>query len=418
MADGDAPAGGRSEVPATTPTDRLRRRAVLAAALALPVARGAGAATPATDAGTPAPVGAAVPASAAPTRTPAPAATDAPAAPLPPRALVFPRDFGSHPELRTEWWYVTGRATARADGRDAGREFGFQLTFFRSRVDATRGMRSAFAAHQLISAHAALTDLDGPNGRLQHDERIARAGFGVAGASETDTAVNLRDWRLRREADGRYEATLPAGDFGLALTFTPTQPVLLQGNAGLSRKGPDPAQASYYYSEPQLATRGRITLAGRAFEVDGVAWLDHEWSEALLHPEAVGWDWIGMNLDDGSALTAFHLRRADGSALWAGGSFRSKGGPSRTFGADEVRFEAQERWTSPRTRAVYPTRWRVDTPAGRFTVRALLDDQELDSRASTGAVYWEGASELLDDRGRRVGRGYLEMTGYVARLRL
>ena len=398
------------------------RRAVLAALLALPVARGAAAAEPPeADAGAAPSAGAALPASATPTRTPAPvpSGAEAPAAALPPRALVFPRDFGSHPELRTEWWYITGRATARADGRAPGREFGFQLTFFRSRVDATRGMRSAFAARQLVSAHAALTDLDGANGRLRHDERIARAGFGVAGASERDTDVNLRDWHPRRRpADGHYEAALPAGDFALALTFAPTQPVLLQGRAGLSRKGPDPSQASYYYSEPQLATRGRITLQGQAFEVDGTAWLDHEWSEALLHPEAVGWDWIGMNLDDGSALTAFHLRRADGSALWAGGSFRPRDGAARTFGADEVRFEAQARWTSPRTRAVYPTRWQVDTPAGRFAVRALLADQELDSRASTGSVYWEGASELLDAGGRRVGRGYLEMTGYVARLRL
>ena len=329
---------------------------------------------------------------------------------LPPRTLQFPRDFGSHPDLRTEWWYITGHA------RSGTREFGFQLTFFRSRVDATQSMQSAFAAKQLVFAHAAVTDLQ--NRKLLHDQRIARAGFGVAQASETDTAVRLRDWSLARAADGSYQARLPTGDFGLALDFTPNQPVLLQGNAGLSRKGPQPEQASYYYSEPQLATRGRITLQGQAFEVEGTAWLDHEWSEALLHPEAVGWDWIGMNLDDGSALTAFHLRRADGSALWAGGSFRPRDGAARTFGADEVRFEAQARWTSPRTRAVYPTHWQVDTPAGRFAVRALLADQELDSRASTGSVYWEGASELLDAGGRRVGRGYLEMTGYVARLRL
>ena len=393
------------------------RRTLLAALLALPGAGGlATAAVAAETTGTAA--GAVVPPSAVPTRTPAPAAPEAPPPPLAPRALVFPRDFGSHPELRTEWWYITGRATARAAGRDPAREFGFQLTFFRSRVDATRGMRSAFAARQLISAHAALTDLDGAQARLRHDERIARAGFGVAAAGEADTDVHLRDWHLRRRADGTYEARLPAADFGLALDFTPTQPVLLQGRDGLSRKGPDPAQASYYYSEPQLATRGRITLGGRALEVDGVAWLDHEWSEALLHPEAVGWDWIGMNLDDGGALTAFHLRRADGSALWAGGSYRPRGGPARIFGADEVRFEARDRWTSPRTRAAYPTRWDIDTPVGRFEVRALLADQELDSRNSTGAVYWEGVSELSDASGRRVGRGYLEMTGYVARLRL
>jgi predicted secreted hydrolase len=329
---------------------------------------------------------------------------------LPARALQFPRDFGSHPDLRTEWWYITGHART-----PAGREFGFQVTFFRSRVDAAQGMRSAFAARNLVFAHAAVTDLEGRV--LLHDQRIARAGFGVASASEADTDVRLRDWSLVRTG-GSYSARVPAGEFMLDLRFAPTQPVLLQGKAGLSRKGPDEAQASYYYSEPQLRTQGRLTLKGQAFDVDGTAWLDHEWSEALMHPEAVGWDWIGMNMDDGSALTAFRLRRRDGSALWAGGSFRTRDGAPRVFGHNEVRFDGSEPWRSPRTQASYPTRWQVQTPSGAFEVRALLADQELDSRGSTGAVYWEGLSDLLDTQGRRVGRGYLEMTGYAAALRL
>jgi predicted secreted hydrolase len=329
---------------------------------------------------------------------------------LPARMLQFPRDFGSHPDLNTEWWYITGHAKAAG-----GREFGFQVTFFRSRVAATQGMRSDFAAKNLVFAHAAVTDLEGR--ALWHDQRIARAGFGVASASEADTDVRLRDWSLVRK-DGVYMAHIPAGEFSLDLRFTPSQPVLLQGSAGLSRKGPEEAQASYYYSEPQLKAQGKLTLKGQAFEVDGAAWLDHEWSEALMHPEAVGWDWIGMNLDDGSALTAFRLRRADGSGLWAGGSFRPRDGATRIFRNEEVRFEGLKAWSSPRTQAKYPTRWRVQTPSGNFEVRALLDDQELDSRGSTGGVYWEGLSELLDEQGRRVGRGYLEMTGYAAPLRL
>ncbi|MBU1358563.1 MAG: carotenoid 1,2-hydratase [Gammaproteobacteria bacterium] len=328
---------------------------------------------------------------------------------LPARKLVFPRDFGSHPDLRTEWWYVTGYATA------GERAFGFQVTFFRSRVDEAQGLQSAFAARQLIFAHAALTDLEGR--KLHHDQRIARAGFGIAEAAEESTDVRLRDWTLARRADG-YTARIPANGFALDLRFVPTQPVLLQGDDGLSRKGPEPAQASYYYSEPQLATQGRLTLGGRPFEVKGTAWLDHEWSESLLHPDAVGWDWIGMNLLDGSALTAFRLRRQDGSALWHGGSLRSADGRLQSFGPGDLQFEPLERWTSPRTRAVYPTRWRIRTPAAEFMVRALLDDQELDGNGSTGSVYWEGVSELLDAGGRRVGRGYLELTGYAQPLRL
>ncbi|CAN7354956.1 carotenoid 1,2-hydratase [Variovorax sp. LjRoot290] len=328
---------------------------------------------------------------------------------LPPRMLQFPRDFGSHSDLRTEWWYITGHAQAGA------RDFGFQLTFFRSRVVATQAMRSDFAARQLIFAHAALTDLEGR--KLWHDERIARAGFGVASAAEEGTDVRLRNWTLKRDAEG-YTAKLPAEGFGLDLRFSATQPVLLQGKDGLSRKGPDAEQASYYYSEPQLATQGRLTLQGRGFDVQGKAWLDHEWSEAYLHPDAAGWDWIGMNLDDGGALMAFRIRRRDGTALWFGGSLRSADGTLRVFGHDELRFDAESTWTSPRTRAAYPTRWRIQAPAGVFRVQALLDDQELDSRGSTGAVYWEGLSDLQDDGGRRVGRGYLEMTGYAQALRM
>ena len=328
---------------------------------------------------------------------------------LPPRAMQFPRDFGSHPDLRTEWWYITGHA------KSAAREFGFQLTFFRSRVEATQSMRSAFAARQLIFAHAAITDLEGR--KLWHDQRIAREGFGVAFASEIDTDVRLRDWTLRRDSNG-YVARLPANGFSIDLRFNPTQPVMLQGSAGLSRKGPHAEQASYYFSEPQLAANGSLSLQGRHFDVQGTAWLDREWSDAYLDPDTAGWDWIGMNLFDGSALMAFRIRGRDGSAIWAGGSLRTADGHQRVFGPDELHFDAEGTWTSPRTRAVYPTRWRIRTPAGTFAVRALLDDQELDSQGSTGTVYWEGLSDLLDASGKAVGRGYLELTGYAQPLRL
>ena len=328
---------------------------------------------------------------------------------LPPRAIVFPRDHGAHPELRTEWWYITGQAES------GGRVFGFQVTFFRTRVDATQGMQSSFAARQLLFAHAAITDVQG--GKLWHDQRIARAGFGVAEASEQDARLRLRDWSLVREGEA-WHAVLPASGFGLDLRCMPTQPVLLQGKAGLSRKGPEDKQASYYYSLPQLAVTGQLSLQGRTLSVTGRAWLDHEWSEEVLHPDAVGWDWIGMNLDDGSALTAFRLRRRDGGTLWDGGSFRSPGGSLYVASPGETEFRPIRRWTSALSNASYPVEWIVRTPADFYTVRAVMDNQELDSRASTGAIYWEGLSELLDSNGKRVGRGYLEMTGYAARLRL
>jgi predicted secreted hydrolase len=329
---------------------------------------------------------------------------------LPPAKLAFPRDHGAHPDFRTEWWYITGQA------RSGEREFGFQVTFFRARVDATQAMRSRFAAKQLVFAHAALTDVKGR--KLWHDQRIAREGFEVALAAQDDTRVRLRDWSLERQPDGAYRAHIPATGFALELRCAPTQPVLLQGMRGLSRKGPQPQQASYYYSQPQLAVSGALSLQGERFAAVGKAWLDHEWSEEVLAPQAVGWDWIGMNLDDGSALTAFRLRRQDGSTLWDGGSFRPRGGDTYIFSRGEVEFSPQRRWTSALSRASYPVEWIVRTPADFYTVKAVLDNQELDSRASTGAIYWEGLADLFDSNGHRVGRGYLEMTGYSQRLRL
>ncbi|MBC7601983.1 MAG: carotenoid 1,2-hydratase [Ramlibacter sp.] len=328
---------------------------------------------------------------------------------LPAMKLDFPRDHGAHPGLRTEWWYITGQA------RSANREFGFQVTFFRSRIEGTQGMTSRFAAKQIVFAHAALTDVEGRE--LLHDQRIARAGFDVAETQEGDARVRLRDWSLDRSAGG-YAARVSSHDFALDLRCATTQPLLLQGKDGLSRKGPQTSQASYYYSEPQLAVAGNIVLRGQRLSIEGKAWLDHEWSDELLHSDAVGWDWIGMNLDDGSALTAFRLRKQDGSTIWDGGSFRANGGNTYVFSPGEAVFSPQRKWTSPMSGATYPVEWIVRTPADFYTVKALVDNQELDSRASTGSIYWEGLSELFDSNGKRVGRGYLEMTGYSQRLRM
>jgi predicted secreted hydrolase len=338
-----------------------------------------------------------------------------------PRTLVFPADFGAHPDTRIEWWYVTGTLRAE-EGQEPGvPNYGFQVTFFRSLTEVPANHPSRFAATQLIFAHAAVTDLG--KKRLRHDQRIGRAGFGVATAHEGDTLLSLRDWRLQREGPAsqslyRTEVTSEAARFALSLQLNTTQPVLLQGTAGFSRKGPRPEQASHYYSQPQLAVRGTLTMDGQARPVLGRAWLDHEWSNSVLDAQAVGWDWIGMNLDDGSALTAFRLRRADGSALWTGGSFRQAGKEVAPFPHGAVTLTPDRVWRSPASQASYPVEWHVATPAGRFTVNALLDDQELDSRNSTGSIYWEGVSELRNEQGLRVGRGYLEMTGYASVLQL
>lgn len=342
-------------------------------------------------------------------------AADAPADPVRPgRVLAFPQDHGAHPGTRTEWWYATGWL-----GSEAAPTHGFQITFFRSATGLARGNRSRFAARQLLFAHAAVTAL-APAAHA-HDQRMVRWN----GAPDAPTghaavgrgAVQLAGWSLHDDGSA-WRARAQGGALALDLVLTRTQPLLLQGQAGFSRKGPEVRQASHYYSEPQLAASGRLRLEGRDARGQGRAWMDHEWSDEILAADAVGWDWLGMNLFDGSALTAFVLRRADGSTLWAGGSHRAPGAAARSFGADGVRFTAGRRWRSPATAAQYPVEWQVDSPAGRYGVRALADAQELDSRSGTGTVYWEGLSELLDPQGRRVGLGYLEMTGYATALKL
>ena len=360
------------------------------------------------------------------------------------RALHFPRDHGAHRRSRIEWWYATGWL-----GTPAAPTHGFQATFFRSATGLAAHVQSRFAARHLLLAHAAVTVLgetsgsggssgSSGSGRHLHEQRIARwsgdPAAATAGAQLQDAGLTLGNWTLRRQG-ALWLARLPARSFSLDLQLAPTQPLLLQGQQGFSRKGPDAHQASHYYSEPQLAAQVQLTLqdAGRAAaapDARGLAWLDHEWSNELLHPDAVGWDWVGMNLFDGGALTAFVLRRADGSVLWAGGSHRPAGGAVQVFGPTDVQWQPLRHWASPASAARYPVHLRLGCPAGRFEIRALLDAQELAGNGAGGAggaagagagavnIYWEGLSELTAPGGQRLGLGYLEMTGYAARLRL
>jgi predicted secreted hydrolase len=281
----------------------------------------------------------------------------------------------------------------------------------------------------LIFAHAAVTDVAGK--RLLHDQRIARASgaaqVDLASASTVDTALRLGDWSLTR-AGNSYQAKARGEDFSFEVALQETQALLLQGDRGLSRKGPQAEQASFYYSLPQLRVSGQLEVAGKTLPVQGQAWLDHEWSQSVMHPQAVGWDWIGMNLLDGSALTAFRLRTQTGDALWVGGSFRAAGQISpEVFGPQDVVFTPGRTWKSPASGATYPVEWAVVVSrratgtapnTAHYRVKAVIDPQELDSRQSTGAIYWEGLSELFDAQGKLVGRGYLEMTGYASPLML
>lgn len=327
---------------------------------------------------------------------------------VPGRTFSFPADHGAHPDYRTEWWYVTG--WLEVDGKPLG----FQVTFFRSRVSGQDANPSRFAPQQILIAHAALSDP--ARGRLLHDQRVSRAGFGLAEAAVGEAKVTLDGWRFEQRGD-TFHVDIAAREFRLDLAFQPTQAPLLQGQDGYSRKGPKADSASYYYTLPHLRVSGTVTRDKSARPVTGEAWLDREWSSQYMEPEAEGWDWTGINLDDGAALMAFRMRRKGGGTLWAGGTIRSANGQVTVLEPDDVAFEVHREWRSPRSGTSYPVAMMLRAGSRMFELVPMMDDQENDTRRSTGTIYWEGAVRATE-AGREVGRGYLELTGYWSPMRL
>jgi predicted secreted hydrolase len=325
------------------------------------------------------------------------------------RALAFPADLGSHPQFRTEWWYVTGWLST-----ERGESLGFQITFFRTKSDIDENNPSVFAPRQLLIAHCAISDPK--RGRMWQDQRIRRAGLGLAEAATGDTDVWIDHWALKHNASA-YTAKIDAENFSFDLTLSETQVVLLNGDSGISRKGPAPEAASYYYSLPHMRVAGAISRQGNTERVTGEAWFDHEWSSEYLDAQAIGWDWVGVNLDDGAALMAFRIRGLQGESRWAGGTLRGSDGKVQILQPADVEFRAGRRWVSPRTGIAYPVQWSVRAGTREFSLEPLLDDQENDTRLSTGAIYWEGAVRAYEQH-MLAGRGYLELTGYGERLRL
>lgn len=326
--------------------------------------------------------------------------------PVRPRTLNFPRDYGAHPDYRTEWWYMTGWL---GQGMQA---IGFQVTFFRSRTLHPEDNPSRFAPRQLMFAHAALALPQ--EGKLRHAEIAGRAGPAGASFQIADTDLSLAGWRLHRTKDDHYKLVIPTEDFNLSLEAIPPKEPVLRGDGGYSLKGPSPELASYYYSRPQLKVLAQLELkspkGGSAVNTSGFAWFDHEWSSSLLMTGAVGWDWIGINLLDGSSLMAFRIRDAAGKTLFAEWDWRDALG--RVLEKHQaVSWEPVGQWRSPRSLVTYPAGFKLRVAKREWTLQPLMADQEVDARASTGGFYYEGAVELKEN-GKTLGRGYLELTGY------
>ena len=318
-----------------------------------------------------------------------------------PRTFTFPADHGSHPAFRNEWWYLTGTL---ADGE---RSFGFQLTFFRFGL-APGSIDSGWASRQLWLGQLAISDLS--QRRFHQAERLSRQALGLAGADSSELDVHIEDWRLQGPLD---DLRLVAADdgFGIALSLTALRPIVLQGDDGLSRKGTTPGNASYYYSVPRLAAHGRVTTPDGSWPVEGLAWLDREWSTSALESDQQGWDWFALHLDDGYDLMLYRLRTVErGLHPASAGVLIDPAGQPHHFDAAEITAEGGGWWRSPDTGRSYPLEWRLAGPGFELTVAARMAAQEHTLRFH----YWEGA---VSARGTHDGRpvaatGYLEMTGY------
>lgn len=330
----------------------------------------------------------------------------------PPRTFTFPDDHGPHPDYKLEWWYVTGNV-ATADGR----RFGYQFTVFRSALappdTAAPRRTSAWATRQLYLAHVGLTDADGR--RFHSLERAARGAAGLAGAVASPFRLWVEDWSLTSASpDEFFPLRLRVQQDGLTLdlTLAPRKPLVLQGDAGFSRKGTD-GQASWYYSITRLATTGTLTVDGRTYSVAGNSWLDREWSTSILGRTQTGWDWFSLQFDDGRDLMFFQLREHQPNQTpFTDGTFVEVQGTATRLEPGTMQATPLRWWTSPHTGARYPVAWRLRLPSRQLdlTLSPLLDDQE----HHTSVRYWEGALRMAGtDHGRPVsGFGYLEMTGY------
>jgi predicted secreted hydrolase len=335
-----------------------------------------------------------------------------------PCGLEFPRDHAAHPGYRTEWWYYTGNLAS-----EGGRLFGFQFTIFRSQISppADEGTPaqpgSAWRTKQVYFGHLAISDLAG--GRHWQAEEISRGALGMAGARQKEgrTRIWLHDWSVRIEPDGHH-LSAETLQFDIHLSLSPMKPVVLHGEDGYSRKGSSAGRASCYYSFTRMAASGKLTIGAQEFSVRGQSWMDHEFSTALLEPGIVGWDWFSLQLSDNTEIMFFLLRTDSGGLHPAsGGTFVDPGGRPTPLDLRSVTLTVLDRWKSPHTDAVYPSRWRlqVDSRGIDLAVVSNLADQEMRAENTTGTVYWEGSVSVDGRSGSRdvTGAGYMELTGYA-----
>lgn len=323
----------------------------------------------------------------------------------------FPADHGAHPEFQTEWWYYTGNLAA-----ENGQRFGFQFTIFRRALTPFEPVSdSEWRTNQVYLAHFTVTDVAG--NRFFQEQRINRGAADLAGASVDPVyRVWVDDWQIKGISATQTRITAEASDFSVDLRLEPGKPPALQGEQGLSAKSAEPGNASYYYSQSRLSTEGSMTVNGKTYTVSGATWMDHEFSSGALSDQTQGWDWFGLQLDDGRELMVGQIRLVDGDKDPAfSGLLVEADGSTRLLAAADFTITATGTWTSPHNGAVYPSGWEIRVDIGEaepleLTLTPLILDQEL----TEGNVYWEGAVRIEGDA---TGYGYAELTGYLNAMR-
>lgn len=326
----------------------------------------------------------------------------------------FPRDHGSHEEFRTEWWYYTGHLKTAG-----GRSYGFELTFFRVGVDAGPATQTAWDLKHLALAHFAITDVNGK--RFRYYERLNRASRFTANAATARLHVFNEGWSATTLADGSFRLRASAEGDAIDLTLTSRKPPAIHGQNGVSVKAIGKGYASHYYSLTRLEATGVITIRGRREPVRGLAWMDHEFGSSALRENQVGWDWFSVQLDTETELMLYIIRKSDGTPdVTSSGSLILSDGRTIHLARDDFEVIARDRWRSKRSGATYPMGWLIRVPAFgiELRLRERMREQELVTSGSTGVTYWEGAVEVSGRSGSVAvsGLGYVEMTGYAARL--
>ncbi|MGI9071390.1 MAG: lipocalin-like domain-containing protein [Bryobacteraceae bacterium] len=335
---------------------------------------------------------------------------------LPGYHYQFPRDHFSHPDYQTEWWYYTGNLSV-ADGH----RFGFELTFFRQALDLPEPVAASpdatWRPDQIYLAHLALSDIDG--GEFFHTERLNRAGPGLAGVDPNPHRYWNGNWQVRwiSTATGVQKLEAVCQRFTLQLDLAPEKPWVIHGEDGVSRKGPELAQASHYISFTRLRATGELHRNGASLSLNGLAWMDHEFFTEAIHSTVAGWDWFAIQLQNNEELMLYRLRKKSGQPdPYSSGTYVDSRGEAHFLDSSQFSLSPGAVWQSPSSGARYPLEWKISIPSLdlELSQRTPLRNQELFSKDQTFPSYWEGAVTYSGHIHRQPvrGVGYLEMTGY------